>query len=211
MKCIKAFISYSDEDRVIAGQFKNLLQYYCGYYVFLAHEDMTPASDFCESIIKSIGESDFFIPLISENFIRSPYTDQETGIAIAYKKKIIPIKLENVNPYGFISKYHALSLKKSSNGQELLKLVFTIGLLFAKNYKDPYSEKAKNSIVAALKSSDSFYISNRIIKLICNCSKFNKSQLEIIIDSVKNNSQVRESYGLFDLRMLLRDKYKIII
>ena len=212
METISVFISYSNEEKQIAGLIKQLLEKYCGYEVFLAHDDMTASADFEEEIIEKISEVDYFIPLISQKFSHSPYTDQEVGIAVAHKKKIIPIKLEGVNPYGFIQKYHALQLKKYSDDTTNIKeLVITIGLLAIKNYSFQYSKKAKNSIVTALKNSGSFKTSNVIIQILCDCPKFNKIQIEVIKTAIKTNYEVQQAFGLKDLKDMLRNKYKIDI
>lgn len=105
MDRVSAFISYSSTQKVIGGTFKSFLSSYCGYKIFIAHDDIPGSAIWEEEIIKGIEESDFFIPLISKEFADSPFADQETGIAVYLNKKIIPIKLEEVNPYGFISKY----------------------------------------------------------------------------------------------------------
>lgn len=115
MDCISAFISYSVKQKTIGGKFRSLLTTYCGYETFIAHDDILGSAVWEEEIIKAIEKADFFIPLISSDFKTSDFTDQETGIAITLKKKIIPIKLEEVNPYGFISKYQALQYKSYQN------------------------------------------------------------------------------------------------
>lgn len=210
MKTISVFISYSNEEKEIAGLMKLLLEKYCGYEVFLAHDDMTVSADFQEEIMRKIFEADYFIPLISEKFSLSPYTDQEIGIAIAHKKKIIPIKLGQINPYGFIQKYHALQLKEySDNTTNIKELVIAIGLLAIKSYSKQYSNKAKNSTVIALKNSNSFKNSNVIIQILCECSKLSKIQIEVIKIAIKTNYEVQEAFGLEDLKKMLKNKYKI--
>lgn len=95
---ISAFISYSSAEKKIGGRFKSCLTTYCGYETFIAHDDIPGSSVWEPEIVKAIPQTDFFIPLISESFKNSPYTDQETGIAVYLNKKIIPIKLGSVDP-----------------------------------------------------------------------------------------------------------------
>lgn len=71
MDVIKAFISYSSEEKKVAGLLKSFLKELCGYEVFTAHDDMIPATDFKDEIIAAIKDSDFFIPLISELKLKS--------------------------------------------------------------------------------------------------------------------------------------------
>jgi len=60
-----------------------------------------------EEITKHLKACDLFIPLISPRFRESKWTDQEVGMAVAWKKKIVPFLLDKIPPYGFISKYQA--------------------------------------------------------------------------------------------------------
>lgn len=104
MKKLKVFISYSSDDKFIGGLFKQCFENYAGFSVFLAHEDIFPALEWELKIIKNLKETDVVIPLITDNYRNSEFTDQELGMALALSKIIIPIKLSNINPYGFIKK-----------------------------------------------------------------------------------------------------------
>ena len=113
MDRIKAFISYSSEEKHIGGRLKQCLVSYCGYDVFIAHDDISGSEIWETEILQAIRNADFFIPLVSKYFKKSVYTDQETGCAISLHKKIIPIKLDGTNPYGFINKFQALQYRKN--------------------------------------------------------------------------------------------------
>src|SRR3989344_8729564 len=111
MNRISVFISYSSTQKTIGGKIKSYLSSCCGYEMFIAHDDIPGSSVWEAEIINAIEKYDFFIPLISREFKKSQYADQETGIAVYLKKKIIPIKLDDANPYGFISKFQAIPYK----------------------------------------------------------------------------------------------------
>lgn len=207
MKTIKAFISYSSDEKKIAGVLKVFLQELCGYEVFTAHDDMIPATDFKDEIIAAIKDADFFIPLISELFSRSVYTDQEVGMAIGLGKKIIPVKF-NKNPYGFISDYQALSANPDSI-ESMQELATRIGILGVKHVTGEVSEKAKNSIVMALNASQHYRHSNVIIKILCECEKYNSKQLEVVANAIKNNKEVQGAFALKSLSTMLKNQYKI--
>ena len=101
------FISYSKEsDGATAKAIKRDFRSY-GLNVFLAHDDIEVSADWSESILKQISNCPFFVPLLSSGFRKSEWTDQEIGIAVCLGKPIIlPIKLEDIDPYGFISKVY---------------------------------------------------------------------------------------------------------
>lgn len=210
MDRISAFISYSAKQKVIGGRFKTYLEDYCGYDTFIAHEDIPGATVWENEIIKAIRKIDFFIPLISDEFKDSPFTDQETGIAICLRKKIIPVKLNNLDPYGFIEKFQALQYKEyppnsriKDNVNKLALTIAQIGLLYKP--KSKYHQKALNSTVYAFCNSGSFDIANATIEIISKCTDLSTNQLNQIIKAIKANSQIYNAFDLLTLKKYLKD------
>lgn len=124
MSQLKVFISYSSQDKNLSGLFKQYFEDYACFSVFLAHEDIAPALEWELKVIKNLKEADVIIPLITDSYRDSEFTDQELGMALAWKKIIIPIKLSNINPYGFIKKIQAL--KCQCNRNEIIDAVTTV-------------------------------------------------------------------------------------
>ena len=157
MDRISVFISYSTHDKKIGGRFKCCLESYCGFHAFIAHDDIPPSTIFEEEIKNAINKCDIFIPLISQVFKDSDFTDQETGIAVSLNKKIIPIKLENLNPYGFMSKYQAMKYEKPrtqySNIDNVKKLVLAIAQI-GLNYEQLQIKTTDSIIHAFCKTSN---------------------------------------------------------
>lgn len=216
MDRILAFISYSSKEKEICGKFRSYLSNFCGYQIFTAHDDIPGSSVWEEEIIKAIENCDLFIPLISREFITSDYANQETGIAYYLKKKIIPIKLESVNPYGFINKYQALQYKKNPAGyyyehniNNLAVSIAQIGMSYDSDSK--FNIKAINSIVYAFCNSNSFNTSNAVISSMIKCKNFSRSQINLIVKAIQLNSQIQGAYNLPVLKKFLSTNYKIVI
>lgn len=207
MDRVSTFISYSSKQKVIGGKFKSYLENFCGYETFIAHDDIPGSTVWEDEIIKAITNADFFIPLISKEFKESPFTDQETGIAVYLKKKIIPIKLDEINPYGFIEKYQALQYRNDVN--DLALTIAQIGLIY--NPESSYHQKVLNSIVHAFCKSTSFEIANATIQILCKCNDLSSDQLMQILKAIKTNSQIKNAYGLHTLKECLNKKYKVSI
>lgn len=215
MERIKVFISYSSAQKHLGGLFKRCLISYAGYDTFIAHDDIEGARIFEDEIIKAINNCDFFIPLISNEFKQSAFTDQETGIAVASKKLIIPIKLSNINPYGFIGKYHALQYREyppnyhfSNNISALASTISRIGI----SYKSAKIHKlALNSLTYSLINSSSYDVSNAVIQTLCKISDLTPEHLELISNAMKTNSQIINAYGFKDLKECLQKNYSITI
>ena len=218
MDRIKAFISYSSEEKHIGGQLKQCLTKFCGYNAFIAHDDIPGSEIFEKEIPHAIKHTDFFIPLISKNFKESVYADQETGCAVCLNKKIIPIKLDTTNPYGFINKFQALQYKKISTTQtwnrtyktdnvdELAISIAHIG--FHYEQKSIYYKKSLESLVYALCHSGSFDTTNVIIQILSKC-KHHLSQEHVrqISQAIQTNSQIIGAFGLSELKGILNITY----
>jgi hypothetical protein len=105
---LKAFISYSHHDRRLAGELKQGLVRF-GLDVFLAHDDIRPAAKWVRVIAARVVACDVFLAPLTEHFAASDWTDQETGMALATDKLIIPLKVDT-NPYGFLGSIQALKV-----------------------------------------------------------------------------------------------------
>lgn len=97
---LRAFISYSTKDKHLAGQIKTCLEKH-GLSVFLAHEDLKISDEWMDKIIEELKSCHVFIPLLTDNYKGSDWTDQEAGYALAFDKKVCPLKGPH-NPHGFI-------------------------------------------------------------------------------------------------------------
>ncbi|OGK57195.1 hypothetical protein A3H83_03010 [Candidatus Roizmanbacteria bacterium RIFCSPLOWO2_02_FULL_39_8] len=144
---------------------------------------------------------------MSDHFRLSLFTDQETGIAIALNKKIIPIKI-SMNPYGFIHKLQALKCR----GKETSDILHTITSIFYLSINESdfiqYQRRAINSVISALQKSGSFKNTRIIVRTVMNIKNLSLENLESIKFAVEKNSQVRnEVYAIPDLLKFLSEEY----
>ena len=108
-EALSVFISYSTRDKLIAESLKVELEKN-DLKVFLAHEDISDLNNLEKDILDKLKQSQIFLPLLTDNFKNSFWTNQEIGIAVADKKIIIPLKI-NSTPYGFLAKHKALDFR----------------------------------------------------------------------------------------------------
>lgn len=211
MRQLKVFISYSSNDKRLSGLFKHCFETYTGFSVFLAHEDIAPALEWELKIVKNLKEADVVIPLITDNYRGSEFTDQELGMALAWKKIILPIKLSNINPYGFIKKIQALKCQCSENG--IIDAIATIVLVLTENSEfNKFKEFVIDSLIEAFNKSSSFRTTRIIIRMLTVIKSFNKDQITSLKKTIKNNDQVyNEIYALHDFKKTLSNKHKIVI
>lgn len=97
------FISYQTSDKIVAGKLKQILSNF-GINSFLAHDDLEVSVEWQDEILKNIKQSELFICLLSENYLKSKFCMQESGIAIVLNMTIIPLSLDDTISPGFISK-----------------------------------------------------------------------------------------------------------
>jgi len=98
---IQIFLSYSHKSKKLAHELEEGLESF-EFSVFLAHEDISPSKPWRKEIRKNLRDCQVFVPILTKGFEESDWTDQETGIALARKKKIIPLKV-NRNPRVLLS------------------------------------------------------------------------------------------------------------
>lgn len=189
---LKVFLSYHHKDRKSAGRVKECLSR-LAMDVFMAHEDLEPSTDWQKEILKALKGCDVFIPLLTRNFRSSLWTDQETGIALAHNKRILPLKISS-DPYGFIGKFQALRLRKELEG-EYWKIV--------RNLLSPpaLAERIKDGLIAAFLESPNWDESKRRADLLERLKPFSGTQINRIVEGAATNTDI---YGGFGARAVVK-------
>lgn len=202
---IKIFLSYSSLNKKGVGKIKTWLSG-LGFNVFLAHKDIKPSLEWQKVIIKNLKECHIFVLIITPQFNKSEWTDQESGMAFLTKKLIIPVTVgKDLNPHGFLAIYQALPMnpKKIENG--CIEIVKTI-----KN--DPrYASLVLDLLLKDLKESSSFSFSELITSLLTEFDSFTKKQFNLILKSAVKNKQIHFAWGSrTDLKNLIKKHKKLV-
>lgn len=199
---IRAFISYSIEDRLLAGCLRDELKRY-GILPFIAHDDIQLSEEWLKRIESEILSCDAFFPILTNNFRRSKWTDHEVGIAVAHKKAIFPLNAE-LMPYGFLSRYQGSELKYRVNrrifpDEEYCNIedssIFRI--IDAIDYRKSLQTQFTNGLVQALKKINGFRRAEKIIKYL-ETKNLTAQQVNKIIEHAIENNQVHSAYGCID-------------
>ena len=109
-----AFVSYQTADKRVAGRLKSVLAE-IEIDSFLAHEDITVSEEWRLKILEEIGKTDIFICILSENYFKSAWCVQESGIA-AFRAKlpVIPLSIDGTIPQGFIGHLQSVKVAQES-------------------------------------------------------------------------------------------------
>lgn len=209
LKSIQVFLSYSHEDKEIVGTLKVSLED-IGFKVFLAHEDIETCKEWQDEILKNLKSCDVFIPYITPEFSKSPWTDQETGIALAYDKLIIPLQAGKV-PYGFIGKIQGMKVSTLTH-EKLGKQLVTINKVVIENItklisKDERFKHWKTFIINLFVESESFNAANARASLL-KSFEFSGKEINRICNAAISNSQIYGGFRAGPIVRKLAAKYK---
>ena len=75
---------------------------------FVAHQDIHPTLEWRKEIIKALNTMNVFIGVITDDFHKGSWTDQEIGYAYKINTPRIFLKIGTLDPQGFISSEQAL-------------------------------------------------------------------------------------------------------
>ncbi len=119
---LRAFISYSHTDRKYGAQAKAVLED-VGIEAFLAHDDLHVSDEWRDRIIEELKRCDIFVPLLSDNFLKSKWAPQEVGFIISRPEVVIaPLSIDGTTPFGFMSHVQGRMIPDGTITRELLVL-----------------------------------------------------------------------------------------
>lgn len=165
-----------------------------GVTAFVAHEDIEPTAEWQSRILDELRHCKAFVALLSRSFRKSNWTDQETGIALAYDKPVIPIKLD-VNPYGFIGRYQALKWSDNTihNIKKLAMLLIEKGVI----------NRAK--LIERLCYSGNYDQAGFLSELLLEAGELSVTEInKIAKGSLKNNQVYDSSWATKKLTVLFQ-------
>lgn len=146
---------------------------------------------------------DVFIPLLTRSFHSSLWTDQETGIAIARKKLILPVRF-SVVPYGFIGKFQALKARRDLE-ETCRRIALNLAL------KPLFKEAVTEGAITAFLKSTTFNESARTAEFLSKFQPFPVDQLNALVEGAAKNSQIYGGWAARDfVRKLIKENRKKI-
>ncbi len=212
MDSLRIFFSYSTDDKTIVGVLKDSLESY-GFEVFLAHDDIEPCKEWEDEIMENLKMCDIFIPLLTDSFRNSKWTDQETGIAVATNKFIIPLQVD-FPPYGFIGSIQSLKvdkspLKKDSIWREQYLKNYLPHEIYKIITKEPrFEDFLINDFITEFRSVGSFLSANEKVKSLEKIHNFKPEQVRQIFIATKENRQIHEAFEAQEILKKFFEKYK---
>jgi hypothetical protein len=206
-RTIRVFLSYTtstQENKTFTGNLKQGLEK-LGLEVFLAHEDINPSSDWQETILANLKSTDIFMPIITEDFRASNWTDQESGIAFGDKKFIFPVAVDGNITYGFLAKIQAF---KVSSGLP----IDTFKIMEAVIKENPgFSNPLLDSLIKVFANSYSYDDAGIKSGLLLKFDTMTAEQANEIFRNILLNNQIYGSHSANDNINEMFKKYKHLL
>jgi hypothetical protein len=126
--------------------------------------------------------------LLTQDFRKSKWTDQEVGFALGKGVLVVPVSLE-IHPYGFIGKHQGLkgSLSEPDTLASDLVDVFlkqtTTGMIM------------REALVVALEKAGSYITANTVAGKIGKQVNWSPSQIKRMQKALADNSQVSDAFN----------------
>lgn len=217
LKTLRTFLSYeSEHDNLLAGALKRDLENF-GINAFIAHSDIKGSQEWMKEIINALDQCDIFIPLITDSYNQSFWTQQESGYAYAKGKKIIPIK-NGQNPNGFIQIYQAIPLKYEEINFEEGKIYYdcskTIEIIIQLMLDDEsFHLNMRHCLINGFLNSKNYSDSAKKARYLLSLLKeFSDDEVIKIITGCQDNQQIYNSWNARPfIRQVIKEYNNVIL
>ena len=138
--------------------------------------------------------------MISQNYCKSEYANQELGIALGFDKRILPICLDDTLPGAFIDGIQCICCKNASIGDQIINIfesIYSIRKLEITN---------TDWHINQLSNSESWAEAGHWAKKIQGADELTDAQINQIGRAVIENDQVQKSWAARPiLRIILHE------
>ena len=174
------FLSHKVEVKEEVQALKEGLEFY-GVEAFVAHADIFPGTEWQKEILDALDHMDAFVPILTEGFRDSEWTDQEVGYAIAADVPIIPLRID-LDPYGFMGKYQGLSCDWENAPSEIISALID----------DP---DLVDAFIDAVAGCPDYASANRLSEILPSIETLSADQVSRLVSVFNDNEQIGNSYG----------------
>lgn len=186
----KLFIAHTARHKAKANRISTHLKTYA-VSAFVAHDGIEPTRQWQDVIEYALRTAEALVALLTPDFPKSKWTDQEVGVVFGRRRLVIPVKL-GADPYGFIGKYQALQGKGVEDG-EIARKIFEI---LAKH--NATQKGMAEALVSEFENSHSFQNAKDNMTLLEKALYLDDLLIRRLRTAAKHNSQIAESWGVAD-------------
>lgn len=153
----RIFISHRSEHKKEVSELKDYLLDF-GIDMFVAHEDISVSVEWRDALNESLKTMHCLVAYITDDFFENDWCSQEVGFACISGARIIPMKVEGIDPRGFLSFFQAVNASTMTLRE---KASFIIDKLLEID-----SEEFLHGMISALDINANFSKTKEILELI---------------------------------------------
>lgn len=195
---LNLFISYSNKN---LDEATKVQQYFekGGVSCFLSKNKLKPSDEYKKEIFNTILSTDVFILILSKDFKESDWCSQEAGMAYLLSEKhnveLYCLMLDNVIPYGFLSKFHGEDFYSPISIINIAKKIDeNLGSNIVANVKEFHKNSIENKI-KKLNRTQSYVDASSTLNFLSNHSNYlSKEHINMIIRIAGTNKQIYECF-----------------
>jgi hypothetical protein len=184
--CFRLFLSHLSSDKIAVSKLSDELRIY-GISAFVAHEHIQPSLPWQDEIILGLRTMHALVALVTPEFHKSQWTDQEIGWALGRGVPVISIRLGK-DPCGFAGKFQALSgslEQPTALSKSIVAVLITNPLT---------SSEMRRAVVKAFSSSRSFVRSIALKAVIVKATGFSDEEKTELQKACTENPFVSGAY-----------------
>lgn len=191
----RLFMSHTSAKKRAVAALKAALSPF-GIDAFVAHEDIEPTKEWVSAIEVALDTCHALAVFLTEGFHESNWTDQEIGFCVKRRILVLPIRL-GIDPYGFISRYQALSPPAAGTGQEKLNALAE-GIVSTLIAHDLTSQNMAEALLTQFENSRHFAAAKQNVALLERVPRWNPEQLSRMGAAATNNYENANAYNVPD-------------
>ena len=180
----RLFVSHTSSHRHLAGRLGSSLRDY-GISAFVAHNDIEPSLEWQRIIEEALKTCDALVALLTPDFHKSQWTDQEVGFVLGQPRLVLSIRL-GLDPYGFIGKDQGVPGTRRPH--------ILAGRVFAALCAAGRTcHELQRWVIGRLASSKDIDDAKRVVGFLEMFSTVTETQAEVIRQVIRANRHVRNS------------------
>lgn len=184
----KLFLSHVSSQKGFAHELKEALRRY-NITAFVAHDDIEPTAEWQQKIESALNSMDALAAILSDDFVNSPWCDQETGIAMGLGRLVVPVSIE-ANPHGFLSKYQRL------NGMGRDASQIATGICETLSRHEATQARMAVAHVELFKASNSYAQARARMSLLERMQFMTPEIAQSLRSAAQENDQITDAYGV---------------
>lgn len=182
---VKLFISHRDTHKSKANELARALEPY-GISSFVAHDTIEPMTQWQAEIRKGLETMDIMLAFVTDDFHKSPWTNQEIGYALGRDIPVLALKLQQTDPGGFLGHEQALRGSLDAPTESVRDICRLVG-----------EALGQSPLIGAFAASRDFTETiRRFDRMSEVVERLSDDEVKQIMDGFAANSQLYECYYL---------------